>query len=54
MTIAQSLFSEQKRTIHAGNGDRDKLNRQEHAAHDGFRSWRREDERHAEKLRGLR
>ena len=54
MTIAHSLFSEQKRAIHAGNRDRNELNGQEHAAHNSVRSWWREDEIHAEKLRGLR
>ena len=54
MTVDQSLFSEQKRTIHAGNGNRDEFDCQEHAAHDGFRSRRREDEIHAEKFRRLR
>jgi hypothetical protein len=54
MTIAESLFSEQKRAIHAGNRDRNEFNGQEHAAHDSVRSWRREDEIHAEKLWGLR
>ncbi len=54
MTIAQSLFPEQKRAIHAGNRDRNELNGQKHAAHNSVRSWWREDEIHAEKLRGLR
>lgn len=54
MTIAESLFPEQKRAIHAGDCDRDEFNRQEHAAHDSVRSWRREDEIHAEKFRSLR
>jgi hypothetical protein len=50
----QSLFSEQKRPIHAGNGDRDEFNRQEHTAHSSVWSGRREDEIQTEKLRGLR
>jgi hypothetical protein len=50
----QSLFSEQKRTIHAGNGNRDEFNRQEHSAYDGLRRGGREDEIQTEKLRGLR
>lgn len=54
MTVDESLFSEQKRCVQAGDCDRDKLNRQEHAAHDSFRGRRREDEIHAEKFRCLR
>ena len=54
MTIDQSLFSEQKRAIHAGNRDRDEFNGQEHSAYDGLRRGGREDEIQTEKLRGLR
>ncbi len=52
--IGQSLVSEQKRAIHAGNCDCDEFNRQEHAAYDGLRRGGREDEIQTEKLRGLR
>ena len=54
VTRALRFLSEEKRAIHAGNCDRDEFNRQEHAAHDGFRGWRRKDEIHAEKFRQLR
>jgi len=48
------FLPEEKRSVHPCSRNRDEFNRQEHAAHDGFRSRRREDEIHAEKLRRLR
>lgn len=42
--------SEEERAVQTGDGDRDQFNRQEHAAHDGVRGRRSEDEMDAEKL----
>lgn len=50
MTIDQSLLPKEKRAIHPRNRDRDELDRQEHATHDGFGCGRRQDEMHPQKL----
>jgi len=51
MTIDRlPLSSEEERAVQTGDGDCDQFNRQEHAAHDGVRGWRSEDEMDAEKL----
>lgn len=54
VTQVLRFLSEEKRTIHAGDRNGDKFNRQKHTTHNGIGSRGRENEPHSEKLRRLR